>query len=79
MNLAKYEIVNFEIISQTGPINALSVNSNGTYLCTAGVDKNVKIFDVVNFDMINMIQLDFIPKCAEWIHIANDAISALAV
>lgn len=69
----------FNLTFIVGPINALSVNSNGTYLCTAGVDKNVKIFDVVNFDMINMIPLDFVPKCAEWIHIANDAIYALAV
>lgn len=61
------------------PINALSVNANGTYLCTASTDKNVKIFDVINFDMINMIKLDFVPQCAEWIHIPNDAISALAV
>lgn len=60
-------------------INALAVNSNGTYLCTASSDKNVKIFDVVNFDMINMIKLDFVPLCAEWIHQPNDAISALAV
>lgn len=62
-----------------GTINALSVNANGTYLCTASSDKNVKIFDVINFDMINMIKLDFVPQCAEWIHIPNDAISALAV
>lgn len=61
------------------PINALAVNANGTYLCTASSDKSVKIFDVVNFDMINMIKLDFEPKCAEWIHSPNDAISALAV
>lgn len=26
-----------------------------------------------------MIKLDFVPQCAEWIHIPNDAISALAV
>lgn len=29
--------------------------------------------------MINMIKLDFVPQCVEWIHIPNDAISALAV
>ncbi|XP_031622174.1 peptidylprolyl isomerase domain and WD repeat-containing protein 1 [Contarinia nasturtii] len=65
--------------SHLSPINALAVNVNGTYLCTASSDKSVKIFDVVNFDMINMIKLDFEPKCAEWIHSPNDAISALAV
>lgn len=39
----------------------------------------MKIFDVINFDMINMIKLDFTPECAELIHVPNDAISVLAV
>lgn len=60
-------------------INALAANHNGTYLCTASVDKSLKIFDIINFDMINMIKLDYVPMCAEWIHSAGDAISALAV
>lgn len=64
---------------QTGSINALAVNINGTYLCTASSDKSIKFFDVVNFDMINMVKLDFEPKCAEWIHNPNDAIPTLAV
>ena len=29
--------------------------------------------------MINMIKLDFIPLCAEWVYSAGDAISAVAV
>lgn len=66
-------------ITKSGSINALATNVNGTYLCTASSDKSVKIFDVINFDMINMIKLDFEPKCAEWIHNPNDAIPALAV
>lgn len=69
----------FVLKCETGSINALAVNVNGTYLCTASSDKSVKIFDVINFDMINMIKLDFEPKCAEWIHNPNDAIPALAV
>lgn len=60
-------------------INALAANHNGTYLCTASADKSLKIFDIINFDMINMIKLDYVPQCAEWIHSAGDAISALAV
>lgn len=66
-------------LNKIGSINALATNMNGTYLCTASSDKSVKIFDVINFDMINMIKLDFEPKCAEWIHNPNDAIPALAV
>lgn len=29
--------------------------------------------------MINMIKLDFVPLCAEWIYSAGDAIAAVAV
>ncbi|KAJ6632608.1 Peptidylprolyl isomerase domain and WD repeat-containing protein 1 [Pseudolycoriella hygida] len=61
------------------PINALSVNSNGTYMATASADKTMKVFDVINFDMINMIKLDYVPMCAEWIHSAGDAIASIAV
>ena len=32
--------------------------------CSAS-DKTVKIFDVSNFDLINMIRLDFNPNCCE--------------
>lgn len=52
---------------------------NGTFLCTGSIDKSLKIFDVINFDMINMIKLNFLPLCVEWIHVPNDAISVLAV
>lgn len=62
-----------------GAIISIAVNANGTYLCTASSDKSIKIYDVINFDMINMIKLDFEPQCIEWIHNPNDAISALAV
>ncbi|XP_058820144.1 peptidylprolyl isomerase domain and WD repeat-containing protein 1 [Topomyia yanbarensis] len=65
--------------SHLAPINALAVNSTGSYLCTASVDKNVKVFDVINFDMINMLKLDYVPYRAEWIHNTGDAIAYLAV
>uniref|UniRef100_A0A1Q3F9E7 peptidylprolyl isomerase n=1 Tax=Culex tarsalis TaxID=7177 RepID=A0A1Q3F9E7_CULTA len=65
--------------SHLAPINALAANHTGTYLCTASVDKNVKVFDVVNFDMINMLKLEYVPYRAEWIHSTGDAIAYLAV
>lgn len=61
------------------PIHALAVNPNGTYLATASADKSMKVFDVINFDMINMIKLDYVPMCAEWTHSAGDAIASIAV
>ncbi|CAB3378664.1 Hypothetical predicted protein [Cloeon dipterum] len=62
-----------------GVINDLVVNHNGSLLCTVATDKAMKIFDVINFDMINMIKLDFVVRCAEWIHLPGDAISTIAV
>ncbi|XP_046970455.1 peptidylprolyl isomerase domain and WD repeat-containing protein 1 isoform X1 [Vanessa cardui] len=61
------------------PISHLAANSTGTLLCTASTEKTIKVFDVVNFDMINMISIEFEPYCAEWVHSAGDPISALAV
>lgn len=75
----KTSTINLFHLNKIGSINALATNVNGTYLCTASSDKSIKIFDVINFDMINMIKLDFEPKCVEWIHNPNDAIPALAV
>lgn len=65
--------------SHLGPITDLAANVNGSYMCTASADKSIKIFDIINFDMINMIKLDYVPLCAEWIHSSGDAIFSLAV
>ena len=62
-----------------GVINDVTVNCTGALLATCGADKAVKVFDVVNFDMINILKLDFVPSCATWIHKAGDAIPELAV
>ncbi|XP_055376555.1 peptidylprolyl isomerase domain and WD repeat-containing protein 1 [Condylostylus longicornis] len=65
--------------SHIAPICNLAVNISGSLMCTASTDKSIKIYDVVNFDMINMIKLDFTPHCVEFIHSPGDAIPALAV
>ena len=54
--------------SHAGPVEDISVTPNGSELASISrKDKSVKIFDIVNFDMINMFSLDFEPKCVEWI------------
>ena len=62
-----------------GVISDVAVNSTGSLLATCGTDKAVKVFDVINFDMINMLKLDYVPSCVAWIHKAGDAIPELAV
>lgn len=65
--------------SHLGPITKIAANIAGSLLCSASVDKSLKIFDVVNFDMINMMKLDYTPGTVEWIHGSGDAIHTLAV
>ncbi|CAG2101789.1 unnamed protein product [Medioppia subpectinata] len=62
-----------------GPINDLCVNSTGVLLASVSNDKTMKVFDVINFDMINMIRMDYRPHSAQWCHSAGDPIPAIAV
>lgn len=65
--------------SHLAPITKISCNVEGTLLCSAATDKSLKIFDVLNFDMINMMRLDYVPNQVEWIHSPGDPIQWLAV
>ncbi|KAK5637915.1 hypothetical protein RI129_012210 [Pyrocoelia pectoralis] len=65
--------------SHLGSITYISSNVSGTLLCSASSDKSLKIFDVLNFDMIDMMKLEYVPSIVEWIHSAGDAIQTLAV
>lgn len=40
-----------------GVIESIAVSSEGALFCSVGDDKAMKVFDVVNFDMINMLKL----------------------
>jgi len=62
-----------------GTINDICVNETGTLLATLASDKAMKVYDVVNFDMINMFKLDYAPKTGCWLDKPGDAISVIAV
>lgn len=61
------------------PVKTLTTNSSGTLLCSAATDQTAKVFDVVNFDMINIIRLGYTPLCSEWISSPGDAVQGLAM
>lgn len=73
------------------PILALPVSADGTLAATISADGNalsggganvqgsIKVFDVENFDMINIISLEYRPSTACWIHPRKQARSLLAV
>ncbi|KAI9194510.1 hypothetical protein LWI28_006679 [Acer negundo] len=65
--------------SHLGPIEGLAVSVDGLLCCTISSDRSVKIYDVVNYDMMHMIQLPFIPGAAEWVYKQGDVKARLAI
>ncbi|CAH8870763.1 unnamed protein product [Trichobilharzia szidati] len=62
-----------------GAILGLSVSCDGELACTVGDDKTAKVFDVINFDMISMLKLNFLPSGCCFIYTPKDEITALAI
>ncbi|TRZ08244.1 hypothetical protein HGM15179_018862 [Zosterops borbonicus] len=61
-----------------GVIESIAVSSEGALFCSVGDDKAMKVFDVVNFDMIKMLKLGYHPGQCEWVYCPGDAISSVA-
>eukprot|EP00249_Psilotum_nudum_P019322 c27193_g1_i1 orf=184-1833(+) len=62
-----------------GSIEGLAVSADGLLCCTMSNDRSVKIYDVVNYDMMAMVQLSFVPGAVEWAYKQGDAKAKLAV
>eukprot|EP00250_Pteridium_aquilinum_P011322 c19990_g2_i1 orf=539-2413(-) len=60
-------------------IEGLAVSADGLMCCTISSDKAAKVFDVVNYDMMLMIRLDYIPGAVEWAFKQGDAKATLVV
>lgn len=65
--------------SHLGPIEGLAVSADGLLCCTISNDHAVKIYDVVNYDMMVMIRLSFVPGAVEWVYKPGDAKARLAI
>lgn len=57
----------------------MQVSVDGLLCCTISNDQSVKIYDVVNYDMMLMIHLPFIPGAAEWVYKQGDVKAKLAI
>ncbi|CAL3962000.1 hypothetical protein PZA11_000711 [Diplocarpon coronariae] len=68
-----------EFKAHSGEIKSVSVSADGRSFATAGADKTVKIFDVITFDLLSMLSLEFMPKCICWIHKKGASLPILAV
>ena len=73
--------------AHVGNIQDLSINCTGKLLMSISNDKCGKVFDVQNFDMINILKFpekddnneSLEPELCEWVHQPGDPISAVAV
>jgi peptidylprolyl isomerase domain and WD repeat-containing protein 1 len=68
-----------EFRAHDGEIKSVSVSADGRSFATAGSDNSVKIFDVVTFDLLAMMSLDYTPKAVCWVHGRGASIPLLAV
>lgn len=49
----------------------LAATHDGSLCVSLSRDRTVKVFDVIGFDMIVMMKLDYTPGVAEWIFKAS--------
>lgn len=68
-----------EFKAHQGPIRSVSCSQDGRSFATAGVDKTVKLFDVVTFDLLAALTLDFVPRCVCWVHKKGSSLPLLAI
>ncbi|KAF7150825.1 hypothetical protein RHSIM_Rhsim02G0084400 [Rhododendron simsii] len=55
------------------------VSGDGLLCCTISNDRSVKIYDVVNYDMMVMIRLPYIAGSIDWVYKQGDVKSKLAI
>jgi len=57
----------------------VSIDSSRTLLYSSSSDQTVKIFDVLEFNMITMVKLQFLPLTCLFVHSLYLALSTLAI
>ncbi|MFQ6619677.1 hypothetical protein Gotur_000866 [Gossypium turneri] len=65
--------------SHLDPIEGLAVSADGLLCCTISSDRSVKVYDVVNYDMMVMIRLPYVPGAVEWVYKQGDVKAKLAI
>ncbi|KAL2608859.1 hypothetical protein R1flu_027432 [Riccia fluitans] len=62
-----------------GPLKGVAVSADGLLCATISTDHAAKIYDVVNYDMMAMLKLQFVPGAIEWVYKVGDAVARLAI
>ncbi|MCJ1371698.1 hypothetical protein MMC20_002917 [Loxospora ochrophaea] len=68
-----------EFKAHAGEIKSVSVSKDGRSFATAGLDKTIKIFDVITFDLLAMLQLESVANSICWVHKRGASLPLLAV
>ncbi|OTA54274.1 hypothetical protein K449DRAFT_417049 [Hypoxylon sp. EC38] len=68
-----------EFKAHQGEVHSVSASQDGRSFATAGADKTIKIFDVITFDLLAMLHLDYAPKSVCWVHKLGASLPLLAV
>ncbi|TFK88196.1 peptidyl-prolyl cis-trans isomerase [Polyporus arcularius HHB13444] len=61
------------------PVVSVSASADGQLFASVAEDGSAKVFDVVNFDMINMLKLGYTPNACCWVHKRGQAMGLLAI
>lgn len=68
-----------EFRAHTGEIKSVTVSADGRSFATAGADGSVKIFDVITFDLLAMLNPELAPRCVCYVHGRGASFPLLAV
>jgi len=68
-----------EFKAHDGEIKAISISVDGRSYATVGADNTIKIFDVVTFDLLAMLEPEVPPKCVCFVHGRGSSYPVLAV
>lgn len=60
-------------------IVGLSASADGAFFATISADGTAKVFDVINFDLINILELKYVPRACCWVHKRGRADTVLAI
>ena len=54
--------------AHTSPLVSLTVDAAGDNAVSIGCDQHMRFYDVLNFDMVNAVELGFMPAASVWVH-----------
>lgn len=60
-------------------IVGVATSADGAYFASIAADGSVKVFDVINFDLIHMFELPYTPRTCAWVHRRGSVDAVLAI